>query len=401
MEVRTRKVLFVATVYTHLAAFHLPYIKLLQSWGCLVHAAARTDPGRQAVADIADHCWDIPFVRRPYHPQNLRAFGMLCGLIRRERFDLIHLHTPVSSALGRVAARITGSQPVLYTVHGFHFFRGGPGRNWLLYYPVERLLARWTDGLITINEEDHQIAQGFRLRRPGQLFLVPGVGLDLGRFAGTSATWRRKVRENLGLTERTPVLASVGELNANKNQGQMIRAMPEVISDFPNACYLVVGDGELRLKLETETRRSRMDHYIRFLGYRRDVPEILAAADAFVLTSRREGLPVSAIEAMAAGLPLVLTPTVGARMLAEDGVNGLLVPIGDARATAQAVRRLFSDPNLVQRMGAANRERVQKYDLKAVKTQMADIYGRYLSDRPPRDTAASMEGRDTRPGRGE
>ena len=151
------KVLFVGTVYTHLAAFHIPFMRLLQHRGYEVHAVASPAEGRKdEVEAIGVRCWDIPFVRSPVSLKNLTAYRKLKSLLRRERFDLIHVHTPMGAWLGRLAAKRTGQGPVLYTAHGFHFYKGAPWPYWLFYYPAERVAARWTDILIVMNSEDYE-----------------------------------------------------------------------------------------------------------------------------------------------------------------------------------------------------------------------------------------------------
>ena len=159
------KVAYIATVYRHLEAFHLPFMKLLQNKGFVVHAYAAPDYSKEGVKKQGVICHDIPFQRSPFHPENVRAFKMLYNSFKNERFCFIHVHTPVASVLGRIAAKMAGVPCVMYTVHGFHFFSGAPIQNWLLFYPVERWMARWTDYLITINNEDYRRAKHFPVRK--------------------------------------------------------------------------------------------------------------------------------------------------------------------------------------------------------------------------------------------
>ena len=381
------KVLFVATVYTHLAAFHLPFIRLLQGWGYEVHAAASPAEGRkEEVAAAGVTCHDLPFARSVTSLRNWRAYRRLRSLLRKERYDLIHVHTPVAAWLTRLAAKRTGQGPVLYTAHGFHFFRGAPWHYWLLFYGAERIAARWTDGLIVVNGEDFARAQRMGFEPGKNLFLVHGVGVDLSRYGEAQAS-REEVRAALGLPSRGLVVTCVAEFTPTKNHAQLLAAWPKVARTVPTAHLLLVGDGRLRGKLEEGAKRASLSR-VRFLGFRCDVPQILAGSDVFVLPSRREGLPRSVLEAMATGLPVVATDVRGNRDLVEDGVNGFLVQVGDVDGLAHALLRLLGDQDLRKRMGQAGREKAQAYSLARVLEEMAAVYRRYL----PRTGAGARRG---------
>ncbi len=371
------KVLFVATVFTHLAAFHLPFMRLLQEWGYEVHAAASPTEGRVDEVEAAGViCHDIPFARSPVRVDNIRAYRAIKALFERVQFDLIHVHTPMAAWVTRFAAHRAGQRPVLYTAHGLHFYRGAPWSYWALYYPAERLAARWTDGLIVMNREDLERAKRMGFREHANLFFVHGVGVDLTRFSSDPAE-ARVLRQNLGLDSTDPVVACVAEFNSNKNQAQLITAWPHVASRFPNATLLLVGEGPLREALQRKVVQAGMAN-VQFLGHRGDVELILAASDVFVLPSRREGLPRSIQEAMATGKPVIATDVRGSRDLVEDGVTGLLVEVGDANGLAQAITRLLGDDGLRQEMGGVARVRVRAYGLDRVLEEMAGVYGHYL-----------------------
>jgi len=371
------KVLFVATVYTHLAAFHTLFMKLLQSWGYEVHAAASPAEGRKDEVDaIGVRCWDIPFVRSPVSPRNLRAYRKLKSLLSRERFDLIHVHTPMAAWLGRLAAKRTGQGPVLYTAHGFHFYRGAPLPYLLFYYPAERLAARWTDGLIVINKEDYSRAQKMKFKPGKNLFFVHGVGVDLERFSQGCENIP-SVREELGLGDQDVVVTCVAEFTSTKNHAFLFAAWRRVAKEEPRAHLLLIGDGRLRKVMERKTDREHIPN-VHFLRFRSDVPKLLQATDIFVLPSRREGLPASAMEAMATGKPVVATDVRGSRDLVEHGVTGLLVELGDVEGLAQALLRLILDPKLREKMGQAGRVKIQEYSLERVLDKMSAIYAGYL-----------------------
>lgn len=375
------KALFVATVYTHLTAFHIPFMKLLQSWGYEVHAAASSAEGRrEEVEAIGVKCWDIPFVRSPVSLRNIIAYRKLKALLTQEQFDLIHVHTPMAAWLGRLAVKRTNQGPVLYTAHGFHFYRGAPWPYWLFYYPAERLAARWTDGLIVMNNEDLVQAKHMGFKEGRNLFFTHGVGVDLKRFSMPKGS--QSIREELSLGDQDIVITCVAEFTSTKNHRFLLDAWHKLAREEPQAHLLLVGDGHLRKAMERKVRIEGIPR-VRFLGFRKDVPQLLHATDIFVLPSRREGLPRSIMEAMAAGKPVVATDVRGSRDLVEHEVTGLLVQLGDVEGLAQAILRLIRDPELRQRMGQAGREKIKAYSLDHVLQEMAIIYERYLLKKGP------------------
>lgn len=370
------KVLFLATVYTHLAAFHIPFMRMLQGWGYEVHAAASSAEGHKEEVDAAGVvCWEIPFARSPYSLGNLEACRQLKALLREHRFDLIHVHTPVAAFLGRYLAKRMGQGPVLYTAHGFHFYKGAPLKNWLVYYAAERIAARWTDGLIVMNGEDYENAcrMGFE---PGKnLFYVHGVGVDLSPFEAPPAAGG--IRREFGLAESDVVVTCVAEMIPRKNHDFLLEAWKGVAAGCSRCHLLLVGTGELKRRLEGRVKREQIPR-VHFLGFRRDVPEILRESNIITLTSKHEGLPRCIMEAMAAGKPVVATDVRGSRDLVDDGRTGFLVRLGDAAGLAAALERLARDPELRTSMGAAAREKIREYSLERVLGEMSGIYGRYL-----------------------
>lgn len=371
------QVLFLATVYTHLAAFHLPFMQLLQGKGYEVHAAASPDEGRkEEVEAIGVRCWDIPFSRSPHSLKNWRALRELGRLLEAYRFDLIHVHTPVAAFLGRYLAKAKGQGPVLYTAHGFHFYRGAPVKHWLLCYPLERLAARWTDGLIVINNEDYQAAQRMGLKPGENLFYVPGVGVDLAeytRYLGPGA-----LREELGISREEIVITCIAEFSPVKNHAFLLDAWEKVASSTSGVHLWLAGEGKLKERLEKEVRTLGVPR-VYFLGFRQDIPKVLQDTDIFVLVSRREGLPKSIMEAMAAGKPVVASNVRGNRDLVEHGRTGFLVELGDVEGLARCLKLLARDENLRLALGNAGREKIKDYSLDKVLSEMEVIYSRYLS----------------------
>jgi len=367
------RVLFVATLYDHLLSFHLPHMRLLLQLGCEVHAAANINRPLQELQGMGVVCWDIPFSRSPYSRCTLKSYRELRDLFTHQKYDLVHVHTPVASFITRCVARRTGQKSLLYTAHGFHFYRGAPIQNWLLYYPAEKWAARRTDALITLNEEDFKSGQMLGFVPGENLFWVHGVGVDLDPHVEGGSP----IRTELGLSMHDLMIVCVGELNHNKNHASLLSAWRQFSLENANAYLILVGDGILRPELEASVMRRSIPR-VQFLGYRHDVPQILHEADIFVLCSKREGLPRAVMEAMVAGLPVLATDVRGTRELVRNGSTGILVNPKDRGQIVSGLQRLAENPGLRSRMGSLGKERISDYSTDAVLEEMMHIYSKYL-----------------------
>ncbi|WP_019907472.1 glycosyltransferase family 4 protein [Thermoanaerobacter indiensis] len=373
-----KKILFIATVESHILNFHIPFIRYFQDKRYEVHVVTKLANKQNELKDLNVVSHNIDFSRSPYSFSNLRALGQLIKIMKENKFSLVHVHTPVGAFLGRLAAKITNTKPVFYTAHGFHFYKGAPLKNWLIYYTIEKIAAHWTDGLITMNEEDFNIAKKFKLRRKDAVFYVHGVGIDIEKYSINDNEKRKKLREELGFSEDDILILTVAEINTNKNHKQVIDAIKALRDYYSNIYYLIVGTGEKEKELKNYVLISNLGSKIRFLGYREDIPEILNAIDIFGLTSLREGLPRAIMEAMAAGKPIVATNVRGNRDLVRDGVNGYLIPVNDIEATAKVIVKLVENKNLRLRMGEEGRKIIQDYAIEKVLNEMDEIYSLYL-----------------------
>lgn len=370
------KVLFVATVVKkHIMEFHLPFLKMFQEHGWQTAVAARNDYDDPADCHIpfCDDYYDIPFERNPFKAGNLTAYKKLKQIIDTGHYDIIHCHTPVGAALARLAARETRKKgtKVIYTAHGFHFYKGAPLLNWLIFYPVERWLAHDTDVLITINQEDYQRAQHFKA---GKVVYVPGVGVDLKKFH-VDVTDKAAKRQELGLAADDFVLLSVGELIPRKNHQVVLKALGRLQEqgNLGNIQYLICGQGAKMGGLKALAESLGIADHVHFLGYRRDIPDICSASDVFMFMSLQEGLPVALMEAMACGLPAVCTSIRGNTDLIENGVTGFLAD-STPEATAEAIQKMKSDPALRDRLAAHALERIKQFDLTQILPAMQKIY---------------------------
>ncbi len=371
----SRKVLFVATVLRgHVLVFHLPYMRWFQQQGYEVHLCCRNDTGEENVTvPYCDRYFDLPFERSPFSGNNLKVYRQLKAIIDENEYTIVHCHTPVGGMLGRLCsrkARKRGTR-VIYTAHGFHFFTGAPLKNWLMFYPAERLLSRWTDLLITINQEDERRAKRFAA---AQVALVGGVGVDLSRFNPPAD--RREMRDALGIAQDAQVLITVGEHSRRKNHQALLRAAAKL----PDVQVLLCGWGDGYDELVALADELKISERVHFLGFRKDVPSVLAAADVFVFPTLHEGLPVSLMEAMAAGLPCVVSNVRGNADLIEPGEGGFLREPMDIDGMAADIQQLLMDPALCSRMGRYNQAAVEPYALPAVLEQMAALYQQQLRE---------------------
>ncbi|MBO8159710.1 glycosyltransferase family 4 protein [Thermosyntropha sp.] len=366
-----KRVLFTATVDSHILHFHLPYIKWFKEQGFEVHVASRGG-GEIPFADVKH---EILFERSPFKLPNIKAYRQLKKIIEENDYTLIHCHTPVGGVLTRLAARNARKKgtKVLYTAHGFHFFKGAPLRNWLLYYPLEKWLARYTECLITINEEDYQRAIKGNFKA-GTIKKVDGVGIDLTRFKPVEEGEKNNLRQKYGYKENDFILICVGELNANKHQDLLIKAVKVLKYRIPEVKLLLVGTGKLENKYKRMAKKLGVEEHVHFLGYRNDVPDLMAIADAALSASKREGLPVNIMEAMATGLPLVVTDCRGSRDLVEDGENGFVVGVDDVRGIAEAVEKIYWSEEIKEKFRANNLEKIKSYSLNIIKKEMVGVY---------------------------
>lgn len=311
-----KKVLFTATVVkTHINVFHLPYLKWFKEQGYEVHVAAKNDfINEPCIIPNCNKYYDIKFARFPFSKTNINAYKQLKKLMQENNYDIIHCHTPVAGVLTRLAARSSKNATVIYTAHGFHFFKGAPLVNWLIYYPVERFCAKYTDKLITINKEDYERAKWFKLRKNGKVYYVPGVGINLEKIQNLKVDIKQKKTE-LVIPEDIPVLLSVGELIKRKNHETVLKALSQIKDK--NFIYLICGRGVLMEYLKNLTKQLGLESKVKFLGFRKDIAEICKTSDLFIFPSYQEGLPVALMEAMAAGLPIIASNVRGNRDLIE------------------------------------------------------------------------------------
>lgn len=367
------KVLFVATVVkTHIMEFHIPYLEMFKKMGWSTAVASRNDyeHAEDCKIPFCDDYYDVPFERSPFKPSNFKAYRDLKRLIDNGNYDIIHCHTPVGAMLARLAARKARKKGtrVIYTAHGFHFYKGAPKLNWLVYYPVEKWLSRYTDDLITINMEDYERAKKFKTKN---VHYVRGVGVNIAKF-GSYGGCGKEVRDEFGIKETDFVILSVGEVNKNKNHRTAIEAVAKIADS--NIYYIICGQGPLINEHKRLAETLGIGDRVIFTGYRNDVSKFYDTADAFMFPSFREGLSVAMMEAMASGLPIICSKIRGNVDLVDDGVGGYLCDPSDIDAFTHALGELIGNEDLRRNMSKVNSETIKKFNLSAVMNDMIRIY---------------------------
>lgn len=369
-----KKILFTATVDSHILNFHIPYIKWFKEQGYEVHVASN---GTKNIPYVTKK-FNIPFERDPFKFANYKAYKELKYIIENNDYVLIHCHTPVGSVITRLAAKNvckTGTK-IIYTAHGFHFYKGAPIKNWLLYYPIEKYFSKHTDCIITINDEDYITAK--KKLKCKLVQKVNGVGVDLEKFTKQTDEIKKKLRKKYNYNDTDFILFFAGELNFNKHQDLLIKSIKEIKNEIPQIKLLLAGEGPLKNYYEKLSIKLGVKANIEFLGHRKDIENLLCISDIVVSSSRREGLPVNILEAMATGLPLVVTDCRGNRDLVINNVNGFVIKLDNVKDFANAIRILYELPDLRKKFGNESIKKVKKYSLNKVKSEYINIYERFL-----------------------
>lgn len=352
---KKRKALFVATVDSHIELFHLPYLKMLKKMGYEVHVATNTNKKIK----YCDKKIKLQLSRSPFSFSNLKAISELKKIIKDEKYDIVHCHTPMGGVATRLAAKVRKETRVIYTVHGFHFYSGAPFYYWILFYPIEKYLAKYTDTLITINDEDYKLAQRKFKKRCSDIRYVPGVGVNIERFKNKiSNDELQKLKRTLGIDDDDIVIICVGRLDKNKNQGFLIKVLQKLLEENEKYKLLLVGPDELDGKYQKEAKE--INHNVIFTGFRNDIPKLFQISNIAVSASKREGLPVNIIEAAMSGLPIVMLKCRGCKDIeknynnihvVDDSIENFVKAIKKAKKEGMDERtKIFASENIEKKM---------------------------------------------------
>lgn len=389
-----KKVLLIATIGYFFPQFEMNDISLLKEMGYEVHCAADftvpiSEKRKAEIRQSGIITHQIDFTRKPLKViQNYRSYCQLNELIKKENFEFIHCHTPVAGAIARLSAHHCGLDKVIYTAHGFHFYKGGPLKNWLIFYTAEKFLSRYTKVQITINHEDYEIAK--RKFHAKSVRYVPGVGIELYEGNAENEEYKddeeklfsldkkhniteiKEKREMLGVTDKEYMVVSVGELINRKNHLMIINAIAEC-KELPLQ-YFILGRGTNEEIYRETVKKLDLNKKVHLLGYRDDVKEIDRAADLFVFPSFQEGLPLALMEAIRENTPVIASDIRGNRELVPDKER--LFNPSDPRDFIDCLKKALKqlDEDGMQRDVIDNVENLRKFSVEAVTEKMREIY---------------------------
>lgn len=368
------KVLYTASVLSHICQFHLPVMEELQKEGYEVHVAACDNLAEKNGLQLkfSDRFIDIPFSRSPKDKKNVKAYKILKELLNEELYDIIICNTPVVGILTRLAAKQSRKKgtKVVYIAHGFHFYKGAPKKYWIIY-PIEKYFAdRYTDLLITINKEDYQRA---KKKFKCSVEHIYGVGVRTDRFHPATLEEQLVMRENHGLKENDFVITCSKELMFDNNQKTLLKAAAKVKNNIPELRVLIAGNGPDDQMLKNLTAKLGLSSVVSFLGYRTDLDTIVPASDLVVSCSYREGMPLNIIEAMLCARPVVASHNRGHDELIDNGTTGYLFDMLDSDMLAENIMKIYINKDEALEFGKKAFVKVQNYTAESVVKQIIKI----------------------------
>ena len=370
------KILFVANVHQHFLDCHIPYIKWLSEQGHEVHAAA----GGNEKIPFVSRQFNLSIRRTPFSLKNITAYFELKNLLNANNYNLVYCHTPMGGVLARIASRKfrkKGFLKVLYVAHGFYFYQSAPWFYWVFFFTSEWFLARWTDALITINQEDYENAIKFRFPCK-KIYRINGIGMDSDRFKPVTHLQKNRLRNEYGFEYNEFILIYAAEFISRKNHRFIINAIPELLKQIPELKVIFAGTGKLFHKEKEYTNRQGLTEKICFMGFRSDIQLLMAMADVGISSSRMEGLPMNVAEEMFCGLPVIATNIRGHSDLITNKNNGMLYPDSDQNTFIECVTDLYHSKKLRKQLSKNAQESVQKFSIHSTLIQVSDIFSHYL-----------------------
>ncbi|WP_283153411.1 glycosyltransferase family 4 protein [Guptibacillus hwajinpoensis] len=371
-----KKMLFIGNITNRITNVAIPSIEAAQKLGYEFHMAANFNGfvDDASIYDVKLHHIDL--VRNPLSIKNLRAVKQMLALIEKEQYDVIHCNTPIGGMLGRICGRLKKIPKIIYTAHGFHFYNGAPLVNRVLFKWAESTMSKLTDAIITMNKEDFDAARKFKLNNNGRVYYVPGVGINTNNYRFENLN-KASIRASLGLKSDDFVVIGIGDLIHRKNFETSIKAIANINSQKYH--LIICGTGPKLDELKTLTKNLGVEERVHFLGFRTDVKELLGVSNVFLFSTFQEGLPRSLMEAMATGLPCIVSSVRGNVDLVKEGKGGYLIEPYDIKGFSKSLERIANDDHLQNYMKEYNLNAVKKYDIKHVKTAIEKIYDELLN----------------------
>lgn len=369
------KILYTASTDIHLMNFHIPYIKLLSERGYEVHVACNGD--RQI--PYASKQFKVAFQRLPIDKKNIEAYKFLKNLIHENEYSLVHCHTPTCGVITRLAARKARKKntKVVYTAHGFHFYKGAALKNWLLFFPVEVLLSYITDGIITMNKEDYTRLSSSVFKSKNK-YVIDGIGVNPDRLEFQKSELLT-LKKELNLEENDVVALYIAEFIPRKNHQFIFNELEEILQVNPNLKFLFAGGfASEKNKLEKKAIEEGFINNIRFLGYRDDIGKIIALADIGISSSKAEGLPIGVLELMYNEVPVVASNIRGHEDIIVDGENGYLFNFNEGGKFKEVIIKLTNDKTYREELGSLGKTSIKKFQLPNAIKNMSLIYDDFL-----------------------
>ena len=378
------RILFVTTIPGTLRAFLLPFAQHFRAKGWQVDAMAQGISNCAKCLHSFDRVWEVEWSRNPLDPQNLIIAPPQIRLASAQQdYDIVHVHTPVAAFVTRYALnnlRQQGRPKVIYTAHGFHFYRGGKPLKNLSFLALEKLAGRWTDYLVVINREDEEAAKHYGIVPTERVCYTPGIGVDTDYYSPGNVPEAEvvRVRQELGLSPETPLFLSIAEFNPGKRHQDILKALARLGRSEVHLAF--AGTGPLMEQMQLLASELGIQNQVHFLGYRQDIPALIRASTATLLASEREGLPRSVMESLCLEIPVIGTQTRGIRDLLE-GDCGLIVKLGDVEELAEAMARILNRPEEAKMMGKRGRERMKGYEVRQIIKLYDRLYNRALEEK--------------------
>ncbi len=378
-----KKALIVAHVASMIDLFNRDNIILLQKKGYIVDIACNFSNGnvtssqrlqefKEELITMKVNIHHIPFPRKISALNELiLSYKLLRNILLRNNYQLVHCQSPIAGVLTRITCKNTNSCiKLLYMAHGFHFYYGASLLNWIIYYNIEKYCAKYTDVILTINKEDFNLALK-KFKKTRAIHYVPGVGVDNKKIDSIVVRKEEKLKD-LGIPIGATIFISVGELNKNKNHQAVIKALADL--DKRNIYYIICGIGPLQPMLIQLINHCNLNKNVKLLEYREDIIELLKISDAFVFPSKREGLSLSVMEAMSAGLPVLCSNIRGNVDLINHGEGGYLFKYNDIKTISNYMDIISNNKELRRKMGLINKKNIENKDIKKVNQIMSSIY---------------------------
>lgn len=367
-----KKILYTANTYRHLYLCHLPYIKYLSS-NYILDTASNNNKKVEEVRNA----YNIPIERKPFKINNIKSIFILKKIIEEEKYDLIHTNTPMGSVVTRLAAlkyKKRSNLKIIYTAHGFHFFKGCPIINYLIYYPIEKILSRCTDIIITMNKEDYNFA---RKHFKTKIEYIPGIGFNKDKFDKKITNKEiEKFKEKNNINDNDYVISYIAEISKRKRQEYLIKALKKY--PFTNEKFLLVGDQTNSKKIRKYIKKYKLDNYIKLIDFNEDVNKYLHISNLVISVSKQEGLPLNIMEAMYLNKPIIVTNCRGNRDLIKNNTNGIVVSLNNKKELIEAIKYMKLNPKVGERLGKRNKKIIDKYSIDKVFIIMKKIYDKLL-----------------------